>query len=301
MPVKRNNLKVKKITTSKKEVVIVAYVPVLHEGYRRFFENHLEAKTLYILGNEITKEFVPLVKDIRALPVEVVKTSLESWHRFKKIEIIESCDWDKISKGNREIIMPDDEVMRDLKGKFLPDSKVVFDTIFLRWDKHKSSQGHPVEIDQKISVKDSDKQMIKLLRKEAEKSSDFWRQIGAAIVKDGKILFMNHNHSVPSEFMPYVEGDPRSDFHKGVNVELSTVLHAEAGLIAEAAREGVSLEGAEMYATTFPCPPCAKMIAYSGIKKLYYADGYGVLDADRILKSRGVEIIFVETKENGHN
>ena len=103
-----------------------------------------------------------------------------------------------------------------------------------------------------------------------------------------------HNHAVPSEMMPYVEGDPRSDFSKGVNIELSTSFHCEAQLIAEAARKGVSLEDAELYVTTFPCPVCARLVAYSGIKKLYYADGYGVLDGERVLKSQGVEIIFVD-------
>ena len=114
--------------------------------------------------------------------------------------------------------------------------------------------------------------------------------------RDGKAILTAYNAAVPDQYMPYIEGDPRSDFHKGVNVELSTSFHAEARLIAEAAQKGICLEGVEMYATTFPCPPCAKLIAYSGVKKLYYADGYGVLDGERILKDRGVEIIFVETK-----
>ena len=66
---------------------------------------------------------------------------------------------------------------------------------------------------------------------------------------------------VPDEQIHYSEGDPRSDFSKGVNVELSLFFHSEAQLIAEAAKKGISLEGASMYATTFPCPPCAKLIA----------------------------------------
>jgi dCMP deaminase len=137
--------------------------------------------------------------------------------------------------------------------------------------------------------------MIKILREEAEKSSDWWRQVGGLIVKDGSIISKTHNRHVPHEQTPYIDGDPRADFSKGVNLELSTAIHCEAFLIADAAHKGVSLLGAEMYVTTFPCPPCAKLIAYSGIKKLYYADGYGVLDGERILKNRGVDIIFVKT------
>ena len=284
----------------KKTAIIVAYIPVLHEGYRRLFEKYPEATKLYLLGKEITKQFVPLEKDIRALPAQIIRDSILAWKRFESVQIINGQnDWKEMVDAIRigvDVIMPDEDIMHELQNKYLPKAKIIFDTVFLRWDKHKSTEGKPVEADQIISVKSSDKKVIALLKKEAEKSPDFWRHIGAAIVKKGKIILISHNHAVPSGLMPYIEGDPRSDFHKGINVELSTSLHAEASLIADAARQGISLDGAEMYATTFPCPPCAKMIAYSGIKRLYYADGYGVLDGERILKSNGVEIVFVKTE-----
>ena len=53
-----------------------------------------------------------------------------------------------------------------------------------------------------------------------------------------------------------------------------------------------------MYVTVFPCPPCAKIVAFSGIRKLYYAGGYSVLGQENILKSRGVEIIYVDLDVN---
>lgn len=277
-----------------KEEIIVAYVPVLHEGYRRFFDKYPKVKTLLLLGKDVTKDYAPIEKDIRALDPEIIKKSLNAWKRFKKIDIVNVKDLEKLAG---EIIMPDDEFNRELKEKYFKKLKVRFDSVFLRWDKHSSSKGVAVDINQTISNDVKDVEIINLLNKESEKSSDFWRSVGAAIVRSGKLILLRHNSAVPSEIMPYVEGDPRSDFHKGVNIELSTVLHAEAGLIADAARQGISLEGTELYVTTFPCPPCAKLIAYSGIKKVYYAGGYGVLDAERILKSRGIEIIFVKVKK----
>ena len=57
-------------------MIIVAYVPVLHEGYRRFFEKYKKSKLL-LLGDEIKTKFVPLVKDIRALPVDLIKKSIK--------------------------------------------------------------------------------------------------------------------------------------------------------------------------------------------------------------------------------
>lgn len=274
--------------------IIVAYVPVLHEGYRRFFEKYPRAKELVLLGPEVTKEYRALVKDIRALDPEVMRTSIQAWNRFDTITIAGAKELETLAGSKSTVIMPDEGVMRELKEKYFPNAKVVLDSIFLRWDKHSSFENRPIDAEQTVSTSAVDQDMIVLLKKAAKKSSDVWRQIGAAVVKDGKILNMAYNQAVPSEHVPYEEGDPRSDFHKGVNVELSTSFHCEARLIAEAAQKGTSLAGASLYVTTFPCPPCAKLVAYSGIKEVYYADGYQVLDGERILKSRGVKIIHVK-------
>ena len=48
-----------------------------------------------------------------------------------------------------------------------------------------------------------------------------------------------------------------------------------------------------MYVTDFPCPPCAKLIAGAGVAKLYYRDGYAVLDGQDVLDVAGVEIVQV--------
>ena len=274
--------------------IIVAYVPVLHEGYRRFFEKYPEAESLFLIGPEITREFKALTKDIRALDTDLMRKSLLAWKRFDNIEVIGLRKLQDLAATRSQIIMPDEEVMQELKAKYFAKSTVVFDSIFLRWDKHRSSENQPVQVDQIISADQKDQKLMIQLKKEAQKSSDIWRQIGAALVKNGKVLKIIYNRAVPSEHLPYEEGDPRSDFSKGINIELSTSFHCEARLIAEAARDGLKLEGASIYVTTFPCPVCAKLIAYSGIKEIYYTDGYGVLDGERILKSQGVKIIFVK-------
>jgi dCMP deaminase len=78
-----------------------------------------------------------------------------------------------------------------------------------------------------------------------------------------------------------------------VHLELSTATHAEARLIAQAAREGTSTKSAVMYVTDFPCPPCAKLIAAAGIAKLYFRTGYAVLDGEDVLAAAGVEVVQV--------
>jgi dCMP deaminase len=78
-----------------------------------------------------------------------------------------------------------------------------------------------------------------------------------------------------------------------VHLELSTAIHAEASLIAQAAREGISTKAAVLYVTDFPCPPCAKLIAGAGIAKLYFRTGYAVLDGEGVLAAAGVEVVQV--------
>ena len=125
--------------------VIVAYVPVIHEGYRRFFEKYPKAATLYVLSREFTPDYKPLAKDIRALEPELVKASLEAWKVFTEIVIAGKQTLLDVAEEKVEIIMPDEEVCRDLAEKYFKGRKIIFDTVFLRWDKHKAMAEKPVE------------------------------------------------------------------------------------------------------------------------------------------------------------
>jgi dCMP deaminase len=117
--------------------------------------------------------------------------------------------------------------------------------------------------------------------------------VGAAIrFADGTIASAVNEHN-PHPLSAYAVGDPRANFSQGVHLELSTATHAEARLIAQAARDGVSTKSAVMYVTDFPCPPCAKLIAAAGIAKLYFRTGYAVLDGEDVLAAAGIEVIQV--------
>ncbi|KKP98220.1 MAG: hypothetical protein US25_C0034G0006 [Candidatus Moranbacteria bacterium GW2011_GWE1_36_7] len=273
---------------------VIVYVPVLHEGYRQFFEKHREDGDLYILGNEIISQFSHLAKEIRQLDPELVKKGIEAWNIFENVYILDQKLLDEIVEKKPTIVMPKEDVMLKLWEQYFPKHEVCLDSIFLRWDKHNTVAENEINPDVKISSADFDKKMIALADEEAEKSSDWWRRVGSVIIKDGGIIIAAHNQHLPSEHSPYANGDPRNNFHKGVHLELGTSIHGEASAIAQAAKKGISLEGAEMYVSTFPCPPCAKLIACSGITRVYYRVGYGVLDAESILKESGVEIVRVE-------
>jgi len=270
---------------------IICYVPVLHEGYRKFFEKYKDAD-LYILGQDLIEKSDYLYKEIRALDSELARKAIRSWHIFVNVFILDSENIKELESA--EIIAPREDVIEKMLAEYFPEKKIIYDDIFLRWDRNNTVKKNQVNPDMKISVDELDKKLMLEAHKTSEKSSDWWRRVGAVIVKDGKIIISAYNKHVPSEHMPYVNGDPRSCSHKGEKLELFTSIHAEAFAIAQTAQKGISLEGASMYTNNFPCPPCAKLIAYSGIKKLYYTIGYAVLDGESILKENGVEIIFVD-------
>jgi len=57
-------------------------------------------------------------------------------------------------------------------------------------------------------------------------------------------------------------------------LEYGRSVHAEMAALSDAARRGISVEGATMYCTTFPCHLCARHIIASGIKRLVYVEPY---------------------------
>ncbi len=277
-----------------KNKAIVAYVPVLHEGYHQLFKNHPEVQRLYIFGEEVIGEYEHLVKDIRRISPELIKKAIESWSIFQKVEILNKKSIKELQETKIPLVISDDDITSILIEKYFPNNKVTKDTIFLRWDKKTSIEPEKITPDVKVSRKVFDKKMIALALEEGKKAKDWWRRIGVVVVKNGKILYQKHNEYVPSDQIANDEGDPRGNFKSGVHLESSLAFHAEAAVVAWAAKEGMSLKGADIYSENFPCPPCAKQLAYAGIRRLYYRTGYKVLDGERILRSQGVEIIFVE-------
>ena len=117
------------------------------------------------------------------------------------------------------------------------------------------------------------------------------------LARDGQILLCAHNRDLPDEQSSYRLGNIRDYLKPGERPDLSNTIHAEAGIIAAAAREAISTKGASLYVTHFPCPACAKSIAASGIAKCFFAEGSANFDAEMVLKGGGVEIVYVPAVE----
>jgi dCMP deaminase len=88
--------------------------------------------------------------------------------------------------------------------------------------------------------------------------------VGSTIVKSNRLISMGYNG--------YISGAPHisriEDNHE------QSIIHSEINAITDCAKRGVSLEGAKIYITHYPCPNCFRCIAACGIKEIYYHNNY---------------------------
>jgi dCMP deaminase len=285
---------------------VLLYLPVLHTGYEEFLTRHADADEILILGRGFQQAYPGLAKDIRALPPARAAEYLRLAVPQATVRIVEPADLPGALTGD-VIVMPDEEITRDLARQFgLPTAAagrpgqatpaVVLDRTFLRWDRDWASAQTPVTFDGEITAEELPRELIGAAGAAAELSSDWWRQVGAVAARGGQVLGCAWNQHRPSEYAPYFNGDPRDSFARGVRADLSTAIHAEAALIARAARDGTSLRGADLYTTTFPCPACARLVVEAGFRRCYFAGRYSVLDGEQVLRAAGVRLIWVDTK-----
>jgi dCMP deaminase len=279
--------------------VVVAYIPVLHEGYVRFLESHGRGRPLFLIGPELYADYRPLAKDVRCLDAGLVASAIAAWGICSEVSVLDEQGAMRLAQGSPRITLPDEDVSHQVVERYFARCEVRYDSVFLRWDKSRSvrllASGGAVDAgaSEPVRAEEEIADIVAAAQAQADTSVDWWRQVGAAIrFADGTIAAAANEHN-PHRLSAYAVGDPRSNFFKGVGLELSTATHAEARLIARAARDGVATEGAVMYVTDFPCPPCAKLIAGAGVAKLYFREGYAVLDGRDVLEAAGVEIVQV--------
>jgi len=271
---------------------LLAYIPVFHQGYDLLFQRHKDkVENLVILGDSLIDEFTTVAKEIRALPPSRAKLIVESLNLFKRIFIFERTNIGSLS--GQSFIVARDALTEKVVEKYLPKSPIQWDSSFLRWDEKNVLSLENVEFDRLASDEFDQKMMLDAII-EGEKGSSWWRRVGAIIVRDGEALLRAHNIHTPSEYTNYIEGDPRDSIKAGEKNELGTALHSEQLVIASAAEKGLKLDGTSLYVTVFPCPACAKLVAYSGIKKIFFKEGHASLDGERILRFRGVEIVKIK-------
>lgn len=269
---------------------VVAYVPALHAGYVSFFRKHQPA-TIFVLGRSFIDAFARLNRDLRALQPNEAVAGLTALGF--DAEVLEISDAGKIN-DSENVILPDEDVSKEFAKKYVTRSTPQLENIFLRWDGIAPDKQKEVSPDRVTTTDELDRALMRDAVAESKKSADWWRQIGCVLVKGGKAVRGGHIRYFPSDLALDIFGTPRSNYDFGQRPDVYISMHAEADVIAQAAKDGVALAGASVYSSTFPCINCAFLLARSGITKLYYSQGYSNLDSEKVLRSAGIEIIFVK-------
>lgn len=279
-------------------MIAICHIPVIHKGYLDFVRT-CEGKgvtKLFIVDLQFLaplEEFDYLVRknSLHALSANDIKQALEQYTKIPVV-ILDDKTIVEVVAGSDGILMPKEDLSSFLADKCFVGRDLAFINVFLRWNRE--NLGETKEPD--VMASDLPKFVTTVFHQvleEATKSADWWRNVGAALVKNGEVIALAHNDHMSFEQLPNVFGDARSLFKKGININYGTAAHAEVGVIAEAARKGISSEGAQLFLTDFPCPYCARLIAKAGVKKIYFLKGYAVLEGDEFLKGEGVELIQV--------
>lgn len=103
------------------------------------------------------------------------------------------------------------------------------------------------------------------------------RKIGAVIVKNKRIITTGYN-GAPAGVRTCVERGEclrrKLNIPSGTRQEICYAIHAEQNAIIQAAKLGISIDGATLYCTHQPCVMCGKMIVNAGIVRVVYQEGY---------------------------
>ncbi|MDD3531217.1 MAG: hypothetical protein PHV99_01340 [Candidatus Pacebacteria bacterium] len=271
---------------------VVAYVASPHEGYMRFFREYA-GSVLWILGEDFISEVPSLTSHMPGNRPSDAQKMIDALGIFREVHILTKDNAEAVRQYSR-IIMPDEDVSRAIAGRYYADLAVFFDDRWkLRWYTGTVAIGRKPEGEEVISVDEFDRRLLLQAQELARRSPDWWRQVSAFLVREGVVLLAAFNGHHPHEQSCYVLGDPRSCFGPGERIDLSAAGHAEAALASAALKRGICTVGCDLYVTTFPCPACAYLWSESGIKRLFYADGYSLIAGAEDLQRNKVQIIRV--------
>lgn len=275
--------------------VIVVYIPVLHAGYISFLQRHQPADIILLTADSVVS-IDPVIadqwsRDIRCLPVDSVASYLSNVFQESTISVFLGID---CLKSYTSFVMLDEDISHVLERK-IHHSDVVFDNQFLRWDWTKAMVQQSVVGVFPLSHYQKHILLMEIAFQAAAKGPDWWRRVGA-VMPVGDTVIVAYNHHLPTNDTSYVFGDPRLIMKPGESPHICAAIHGEMSVFAQSLKKGISTDGRDLFVTTFPCPVCARMIAGCGIKRLFFAEGYSILDAAEILLHAGVEIFQVLVK-----
>ncbi len=129
---------------------------------------------------------------------------------------------------------------------------------------------------------------MRIAEEVATRSTCNRRHVGAVIVRDRTILSTGYNGSLRGALHCDEAG------HDMENGHCVRTVHAEANAVAQAAKNGVRLDGAEIYITASPCLTCFKLVANCGITTVYYKEFYRDERITEYAKQSGIKLDKME-------
>lgn len=271
---------------------IIGTFTILHKGYLDILDKYPEAD-IYILNDELVKELTEHPKDIRKIHNDHLLALISALN--KKVEILDKELLKQLKKSDDHIIVISDPITDKLIRDYLNDyNKLIIESGFLY---HKTEDVYTEKRTEQATEANYTEQDIEIMKqayKKANESGCWWRQVASVLVKDGQVLYTAHNEMLPNKDECYRIGCVRDNIKPGEKMDFCSAVHSEVSVIGQAAQDGVALKGASIYVTTFPCPRCAKLIAKSGIQKVYYHQGWSNFDGERVLQGAGVELIKID-------
>lgn len=133
-----------------------------------------------------------------------------------------------------------------------------------------------------------DEYFLKLAMLASERATCPRMHCGCVLVKDRYVLSTGYNGSLPGADHCEDVGCLVVDGH------CVRTNHAEMNAIAQAARHGVSVDGATAYVTNMPCTTCAKALAAAGIRRVVVFSDYHSTLAERFFEESGVVLDRLE-------
>ncbi|MCM0588977.1 MAG: dCMP deaminase family protein [Gloeotrichia echinulata IR180] len=117
-----------------------------------------------------------------------------------------------------------------------------------------------------------DEYFLMLAKLAATRSTCLAFPVGAVIVKNKQVVATGYNGSPSGSAHCTAQGYcyPGLSSCDASKTLPSRAVHAEANAIAQAAKHGISTEGASIYVTLEPCLSCLKLIISAGIKEIFY-------------------------------
>jgi dCMP deaminase len=152
-----------------------------------------------------------------------------------------------------------------------------------------------------------DEYFLMLAKLAATRSTCLAFPVGAVIVKNKQILATGYNGSPAGSAHCTEQGYcyPGLSSCDASKTMPSRAVHAEANAIAQAAKHGISTDGASIYVTLEPCLSCLKLVISAGIREVLYEtpfnSGESLLVRDSFIKETLVDLKQIHLSEETAN